>query len=94
MTSGIAKQPLGALRKLLEHQVTSKVTGTTAQVYTEEQPSETWIHWDLEDWLLEIQPQLHLSEEKMGRQGKNTLNTTKSKETQIKMSGPTTAKFE
>lgn len=94
MTSETAEQPLGALSKLLEHQVTSRVTGTMARVYTKEQPSETWIHWDLEDWLLETQPQLDLSEKKMGRQGKNTRNTTKSKETPIKMSGPTTARRE
>lgn len=49
MTSGIAEKPLGALSKLLEHQVTSRVTGTMAQVNTEEPPSETYIHLDLED---------------------------------------------
>ena len=40
------------------------------------------------------QPQLYKSEEKMGRQGENTCNTTKSNTTPLKTREPATARLE
>lgn len=46
------------------------------RLYNEEQPSNHWIHWHLEDWSPEAQAQLQQWEGKKGREDKNILNST------------------